>query len=976
MADCSELSMHIFKMVQYHVNNTKGVNNSRQAAELMAKENPGLNANQILISIHEAATLGGEVHDQMENLIAGIKKSGTVEQKKAASDLEKHLKSKKKKATQKDLNDLRNDMKTMEAFTLDDDESKEKLSRLAKVFAKAIAVESEKDDSGRPILSREELISKVHDELSEVFQQEDGTGGVESSLSRDQVIDALGNYGLLKKLPSDPVSVMLREYYAELRTVSQLRDINKGVNPLKSGGQMDNPTLFTREQRKKLEEAKRQRNYMSKDNELSSAQDRVISYLQNRIETIQSIIDNGRKEKSTVTPTQDNAEILALKQQKKELEAEFEKLFGEEIDLEKRIASAISTAEKSLTMWKKKMDGTYKKLESKPLPKHAKLDSIRAERDRIRDEYFDSENAPNVARMREKAAELQRHLDAKTLPDKITKDGRKLSKWEQKEKDLVDKLRKEIQKSPQAQANRWKNQIDNLQTKMEATEYIPPVRRDDSPMNDANRKTKTALDKLKSRANRYNMSLEQNHNKSFFMKAVDAVGLSRTLRTVGDVSGIGRQGLLLLAANPKKLPSIVYNAFMTMHPTKGEAHFRMVMDKYFSAENGMAEVKFHEGKVKISDVDASASISAHEEMFGTKHVDKMIDWDTEKHGPFLNALANTAYPVALGLKSFERSYTLPLNELRMSNFNLMMATMTKGGLASISEKEHIGSITNIFSGVGDLGKQERNAQWLNFVMFAAKYTVSRFQTATLYPVWGFKDSQTNKSAWQLRKENPDILKNHARQYALGLLGWATLTSMAYMFRMAFGDDEEELSLNIHDPRASDLFKTRHGRVLVDAGGGMAQALVFLARTFFTAAEIGGSPIDGFGSQTHNNTEGNPFSGSTGKTRSLRDGDWGKMNFSALLGSLAMSKSAPVVSTLNDIMNGENMLGEKFTVFPQGMTENPITAWFESEHVLKNLMMPMITQDVYDLYREEGLTSATILSLAAFMGIGVQVHNKH
>jgi len=71
------------------------------------------------------------------------------------------------------------------------------------------------------------------------------------------------------------------------------------------------------------------------------------------------------------------------------------------------------------------------------------------------------------------------------------------------------------------------------------------------------------------------------------------------------------------------------------------------------------------------------------------------------------------------------------------------------------------------------------------------------------------------------------------------------------------------------------------------------------------------------------------------------------------------KEAPVISLAADFMRGQTSFGDRFRV----------------DEALASRFVPMVVQDVYDLYKDDPESVKTAISLLGFFGIGLQTYGK-
>ena len=145
-------------------------------------------------------------------------------------------------------------------------------------------------------------------------------------LTKLQTEEAMAGYGLMKKLPSDTTSKMLRQYNGELRELATLRRNIKGEPGERTGMQREAPSEDARTFKSMSEARKRGMVYEATEEQLKSAQDRVESMLNNRITDLNNAIDEEVKIARQSNTTQKTALIRFLERQKEGLQEVYEQM--------------------------------------------------------------------------------------------------------------------------------------------------------------------------------------------------------------------------------------------------------------------------------------------------------------------------------------------------------------------------------------------------------------------------------------------------------------------------------------------------------------------------------------------------------------------------------------------------------------------------------------------------------------------------
>lgn len=264
----------------------------------------------------------------------------------------------------------------------------------------------------------------------------------------------------------------------------------------------------------------------------------------------------------------------------------------------------------------------------------------------------------------------------------------------------------------------------------------------------------------------------------------------------------------------------------------------------------------------------------------------------------------------------ERAFSTFLNQLRADSFDAMTEAFARNESPTLDESKSIANFINIATGRGDLGKAEQAAQTLSTVFFAPRYVASQFQFATGNPI--------------RNAASPRARRLIAKEYGKFMLGWGVLAGL-----MALAGAEIE-----EDPRSSDFLKFKFDDTRIDLGTGLIQPIVLASRVLTGKTK---SPV-------------------TGKVREIRGEEvgFGKDDTFDVLASFLRTKLAPGVSLFVDLAAGQNVVGDRVDV----------TTVDGAKQVAIDKLVPISLQEIVDIYREQDVPTATIMSTMALLGAGL------
>jgi len=273
---------------------------------------------------------------------------------------------------------------------------------------------------------------------------------------------------------------------------------------------------------------------------------------------------------------------------------------------------------------------------------------------------------------------------------------------------------------------------------------------------------------------------------------------------------------------------------------------------------------------------------------------------------FMSNLAERIPLVGRGVRASERSYVSFLNKLRADVFDDFVKKGVKLGIKDPRFLKDAARFINTATGRGGLGPLEPAAVQLNTWFFSPRLIASRLNLVNPAFYIGLEPT--------VRKEALKSLFTFGST-ALGVAGLAT-----------YGGADI-----VVDPRSADFLKIKFGNTRYDILGGFQQPIRLAAQLI----------------------SGKVISSTTGKTMTLGEGYRG-LTRTEIISRYLEYKQAPVVSFAVGLLRGKTSLGEKFDL----PTE------------VANRFIPMVVQDINELYKEKGLAGLPMAAPGIF-GIGVQ-----
>lgn len=264
-------------------------------------------------------------------------------------------------------------------------------------------------------------------------------------------------------------------------------------------------------------------------------------------------------------------------------------------------------------------------------------------------------------------------------------------------------------------------------------------------------------------------------------------------------------------------------------------------------------------------------------------ITKMSDKLSEREEGFMSTLAEKIP----GVRGSGRAYSGFLNKLRMDTFDRMINQARLQGddvRPGSAKAKEIANVVNTFTGSGSLGKFDQAVPLLNAIFFSPRKiaaTINMFNPQLYFS----SNKQVRKYAWTR-------LANIALVYG-------TFRALAVL---AGGVPED-------DPRSVNFGKIKIGRQWIDASGGNGRFINLLVSL------VGGEV-------KKSDTE---------IIKKLNDGSYNADTKAAVLSRWIRNKLSPIAGSVWNFMNGEDFLGEKFSITKE----------------LTEMFIPMSMNDIFD-----------------------------
>jgi len=302
------------------------------------------------------------------------------------------------------------------------------------------------------------------------------------------------------------------------------------------------------------------------------------------------------------------------------------------------------------------------------------------------------------------------------------------------------------------------------------------------------------------------------------------------------------------------------------------------------------------------------------------------------------------------LRASGRSYSTFLNLIRVDTFKSMEQSMSRDGKFDFEDSKALAKSINIMTGRGSLGRFEDAAGFFNIILFATRFTASRFQVLAGLPLTNTVFGGGPRARKAIRKE-----------YARYMLGAAAFYAFYALVRDPddWEDDKSDDRDAIdnkrfveYDPRSVNFGSVRFGeKIYVNPLSGLSQATVFLTR-LSTGEEK--KTASGEIKPLRDNYRLTDYAPGLGQGWYLGEVKGGKTTLGEM-GRFLRTKLSPAVGAGVSVMLGTNMIGDEYT-------------WAD---VPADLTVPMSLGDLVDTVENQGVPRGMAINLAAFLGHGRQ-----
>lgn len=454
---------------------------------------------------------------------------------------------------------------------------------------------------------------------------------------------------------------------------------------------------------------------------------------------------------------------------------------------------------------------------------------------------------------------------------------------------------------------RIKASIDKIQKQLDSGDFSkkenPKVTLDE----EGRKLQKRLIDLQKQREiriekNRYEKRTRRQKNMDLFSEIIN---IPRSVMASVDFSAPLNQAAIATTAYPIEAAAAVKQMFKS-------ARSQEEFDRWFyELKDSPRYELYKESGLKISDPH-SAFLSAREEQFISGLAEKGTKWGFNKVGLKIDPIGGS-----------NRAYTQYLNKMRVDLFNKFINKFEDDGKTYEKNKvlyEKTARYVNNITGAGSIGKLEEHAGLFNALFFSPRLIASRLN---LLKPWYWHS---------LPKEIRGRYFADMGKY-LGVRMAVIGSLVVYKSLLQDDDDPDKITIET-DSRSSDFMKIRQGNTRWDMWGGF-QPYIRIASQVATGQR-----------KTTTSGEIQDF-----------DSDIPNRGMGKNLLNFGRSKLAPFWSSLWNLAEGENVVGEKYTL----------------KSALFSNFVPLSMQSAWEGKDQHGLYTPLKVLAPSVFGIGVSTY---
>jgi hypothetical protein len=547
-------------------------------------------------------------------------------------------------------------------------------------------------------------------------------------------------------------------------------------------------------------------------------------------------------------------------------------------------------------------DKATKKIRDKQRELNARMKEFEATHPSTSPDRLANVNEARMTRLKNQIADLNEELKTGKKPVKgeTVKPTADVIKKTKERDALKDKLRQiEEAKNPPptpeekyniTRGKQLRRQVKEIEARLKAGDYARRTRPVPPKLNKQNEQLSFELAKAKGDfiTEQYKWELDQASKiRKAFRFTGRLLSFSRSMKTSFDLSATLRQAGIPLLAHPGLAPNMMRNQILAL---KNEAKAHALQQEIFNHPR----TPFAEKAGLFLNKQDAAKPSEKEEVY-------MDEWVKKTPGVAMSA----------------RAYTVGLNAIRVTYFNMLIDNLGRGGQVTLEEAKHLAHWVNISTGRGSLAQFGDTGG--TTVFFAPRWVQSRFAVLSglvspFGTIWGAPTFRLKRMI--------------GAEYLRTIRGFVGLVSMiGGAFALSL-DDDDDLSMSF-DPKSTDFLKLRINDTRIDFAAAMASPIVFLTRV------LGGKKTT-----------------QSGKVVSLRDdAPYGGDTTSTIIGRFIRTKLSPPIAAGINAIQGENVVGE-----PTNLAKE-----------LALLPAPLALADMYDVMRAEGAPRGTALTTLSILG---------